>query len=180
MAIVTSAIGSNVPAFLDLIAFSEGTSSSRITKNDGYDVIVTGVAGPEIFTDYRSHPFVGPPVRTPKLIRAAGANPALSSTASGRYQLLGRYYSFYIVKLGLHDFTPLSQDLIAIEQIRERGALPYIVSGEIREAIGMCSSLWASMPKSSAGSAYAGQNAHSVDTLLAKFSALKLSATIQV
>ena len=44
-------------AFLDLIAYSEGTSTSSVTKNDGYDVIVTGVDGPSIFTDYSDHPF---------------------------------------------------------------------------------------------------------------------------
>jgi hypothetical protein len=37
---------------LDLLAWSEGTSTSPVTKADGYDVIVTGVDGPEVFTDY--------------------------------------------------------------------------------------------------------------------------------
>lgn len=48
--------GQNVVAFLDMIAFSEGTS--RIGSQDGYDVIVTGIDGkPETFTSYLNHPF---------------------------------------------------------------------------------------------------------------------------
>lgn len=50
--------GTNVVAFLDMLAWSEGTSTSPATKNQGYDVIVTGAdRAPEIFTDYSVHPF---------------------------------------------------------------------------------------------------------------------------
>ncbi len=41
---------SKLKNFLDLIAWSEGTNTSPLTKNDGYDVIVSGVTGPEGFT----------------------------------------------------------------------------------------------------------------------------------
>ena len=44
----------------------------------------------------------------------------IQSTAAGRYQLLRRYYDAYKKTLGLKDFSPLSQDLIALQQIRER------------------------------------------------------------
>ncbi|MCI4183671.1 lysozyme, partial [Dickeya dianthicola] len=48
----------NLQAFLDMLAFSEGTANHPLTRNRGYDVIVTGADGaPEIFTDYRDHPF---------------------------------------------------------------------------------------------------------------------------
>jgi len=46
-----------VRAFLDLIAEAEVTSTSAVTKNDGYDIIVNGVDEHEIFTDYSAHPF---------------------------------------------------------------------------------------------------------------------------
>ena len=40
-------------AFLDMLAWSEGTDNGRQkTRNHGYDVIVGG----ELFTDYSSHP----------------------------------------------------------------------------------------------------------------------------
>lgn len=39
----------NVAAFLDTLAFSEGTATHPLTRNNGYDVIVTGIDGkPEI------------------------------------------------------------------------------------------------------------------------------------
>lgn len=48
----------NIAAFLDMLAVSEGTANHPLTKNRGYDVIVTGLDGkPEIFTDYSDHPF---------------------------------------------------------------------------------------------------------------------------
>jgi hypothetical protein len=34
------------------------------------------------------------------------------------------------------DFSPTSQDQVALQQIKERGALPLIDSGQIRQAIG--------------------------------------------
>lgn len=50
--------GVNVVAFLDMLAWSEGTSTSPATKDRGYDVIVTGADRvPEVFTDYSVHPF---------------------------------------------------------------------------------------------------------------------------
>ena len=54
----------NIAAFLDMLAVSEGTANHPLTKNRGYDVIVTGLDGkPEIFTDYSDHPFAhGRPV----------------------------------------------------------------------------------------------------------------------
>lgn len=157
--IATSEAGLYVPQFLDLIGFSEGTSTSPITANDGYDVIVTGVSGPEVFTDYSHHPFSDG--RPPKLIRA---NPVLVSTASGRYQILSRYFSAYKLSLHLPDFSPLSQDKVAAQMIRERAALKPIEEGDIPTAIRLVSSIWASFP----GNAY-GQNPHSLDTLMAQW-----------
>jgi hypothetical protein len=55
-------------AFLDMLAWSEGTDNGRQkTRNHGYDVIVGG----ELFTDYSDHPR--------KLVTL---NPKLKSTAA--------------------------------------------------------------------------------------------------
>ena len=43
------------------------------------------------------------------------------------------------------DFSPKSQDAVA-QQIKERGALPMIDRGDIRQAIDRCSNIWASLP----------------------------------
>lgn len=143
--------GVNVVAFLDMLAWSEGTDNGRQpTKDRGYDVIVGG----KLFTSYADHPRVL--VDLPKL--------GIQSTAAGRYQLLRRYYDAYRKSLGLKDFSPLSQDLIALQQIRERRTLPLIQAGRIPEAIGAARNIWASLP----GAGY-GQFEHKLDSLLAAY-----------
>ena len=70
------ALNSQRKAFLDMVAWSEGTDNGRQpTRNHGYDVIVGG----ELFTDYSDHPR--------KLVTL---NPKLKSTAAGRYQCSGQ------------------------------------------------------------------------------------------
>lgn len=145
--------------YLNLIAFSEGTSTSSLTQNKGYDVIVTGVDGPEIFTDYSDHPFADRPA---KVIRTS---PLLQSTAAGRYQLLYRYWKVYKVQLGLADYGPVSQDAVALQQMKEKHAIEMVLAGNIEGAIQACSNIWASFP----GNSY-GQGGHSMDVLLAKYS----------
>ena len=60
------------------------------------------------------------------------------------------------------DFSPKSQDAVALQQIKERGALPMIDRGDIRQAIDRCSNIWASLP----GAGY-GQFEHKADSLIA-------------
>lgn len=137
-------------AFLDMLAWSEGTDKpGQPTKNHGYDVIVGG----ELFSDYSDHPR--------KLVTL---NPKLKSTAAGRYQLLSRWWDAYRKQLGLKDFSPASQDAVALQQIKERHALELIDAGDIRQAIDRCSNIWASLP----GAGY-GQFEHKADSLIAKF-----------
>lgn len=153
MAVITpqQAGGKNVCAFLDMIAYSEGTDCGRYpTNNHGYDVIV----GHTLFTDYSDHP--RKLVSLPKL--------GIKSTAAGRYQLLSRYYDAYKKQLGLKDFSPLSQDLIAIQQIRERRALPLIQAGQFEQAVRQVRNIWASLP----GAGY-GQHEQKIANLLTAY-----------
>ena len=144
------ALNAQRKAFLDMLAWSEGTDKpGQPTKNHGYDVIVGG----SLFTSYADHPR--------KLITL---NPRLKSTAAGRYQLLSRYWDAYRSQLGLRDFSPASQDAVALQQIKERRALQLIDEGYIRQAIDRCSNIWASLP----GAGY-GQHEHKVENLLKKF-----------
>ena len=53
---------------------------------------------------------------------------------------------------------------MALQQIKERGALPMIDRGDIRQAIDRCSNIWASLP----GAGY-GQFIWAADSLIAKF-----------
>ena len=66
-------------------------------------------------------------------------------------------------QLGLKDFSPKSQDAVALQQIKAwRFAM--IDRGDIRQAIDRCSNIWASLP----GAGY-GQFEHKADSLIAKF-----------
>lgn len=144
------AINPQRKAFLDMLAWSEGTDKpGQPTKNHGYDVIVGGA----LFSDYSDHPR--------KLVTL---KPKLKSTAAGRYQLLSRWWDAYRKQLGLKDFSPASQDAVALQQIKERRALELIDAGDIRQAIDRCSNIWASLP----GAGY-GQFEHKADNLIAKF-----------
>ena len=136
----------NLQAFLDMIAVSEGTAGKG---DNGYNVIVGGA----LFESYDDHPR--------KLV---WLRPGLASTAAGRYQLLKRYYDAYKKQLNLPNFSPLSQDLIAIQQIRERGALEYIEKGYINVAIDKVKNIWASLP----GAGY-GQHENKLDKLITAY-----------
>ena len=136
-------------AFLDMLVWSEGTDNGRQkTRNHGYDVIV----GRAIYS-YSDHPR--------KLVTL---NPKLKSTGAGRYQLLSRWWDAYRKQQPERDFSPKDQDAVALQQIEERGALPMIDRGDIRQAIDRCSNIWASLP----GAGY-GQFEHKADSLIAKF-----------
>lgn len=148
-------ISPTLTAFLSLIAWSEGAD---------YDTIVSGVNGPATFTDFSDHPFAPQFNRPPVIVRRS---PLLESTAAGRYQLLYRWWAPYKASLRLTDYSPASQDAVAIEQMKERGAIALIGTGDIEGAITACSNIWASFP----GNDYA-QGGHSMDALLAKFAEL--------
>ncbi len=152
----------NLDCFLDLIAWSEGTSISPATKCNGYDVIVTGSDGKhEIFDDFSDHPFATG--RAAKIINSNG----LKSTASGRYQFLIKDWKHYKNLLKLPDFSARSQDQWAIQLIYERRAKLIIQEGFIARAINYCSNIWASFP----GGGY-GQKCHPLNILIDKFSEL--------
>ena len=146
-------MNANRAAFLDMIGVSEGTSTNRITRNHGYDVIVSGISGPEVFTDYSDHPFMR---RAPKAVNSTG----LCSTASGKFQIMIHDWPHYRAQLGLPDFSPASQELMAVQLIRERGALPLIDGGSFDLAVARCANLWASFT----GATY-GQATHQIGFL---------------
>jgi len=137
----------NQKAFLDMIAFSEGTP--KYGNKRGYNVIVGG----SLFTDYADHPR--------QLVQV---NARLRSTAAGRYQLLARYFDAYKTQLHLPDFSPDSQDAIALQQIRECHAIEDVDAGNFDEAVSKCAHIWASLP----GAGY-GQHENSLAALRSAF-----------
>lgn len=142
-------VSKNLQAFLDMIGWSEGTTRIKGSDN-GYNVIVGGT----LFHSYADHP--RKLVDLPKL--------GIKSTAAGRYQQLSRYWDVYRKQLNLKDFSPASQDAVAIQVIKERKALQDIESGNIASAISKCANIWASFP----GAGY-GQFEHKVEPLLAQY-----------
>jgi len=143
--------GKNRVAFLDAIAFSEIGASLLSKSDDGYNVLVGALPSkPLLFPSYASHPNI--------------LNTRCNSTAAGRYQLLFRYFKPYASLLGLKDFRPLSQDRIALQQIKERKAIPLIDAGHFEDAVHACSNIWASFP----GNSY-GQHQNEIEHLKAAY-----------
>lgn len=130
-----------------MIAVSEGTES---IGDRGYNCIVGSTShNPILFASYADHPRLRIHLR-----------PDLVSTAAGRYQILERYYDAYKFQLDLKDFSPPSQDAIALQMIRERNALGDIEAGHFDAAVAKCCNLWASLP----GNTY-GQHQNALVTL---------------
>lgn len=124
---------SNLDAFLTMIACSEGTEP---IGDHGYNCLVTSTPqNPKLFDSYADHPR-----------RSLEIRPGLYSSAAGRYQILARFYDAYKTQLKLPDFSPRSQDLIAIQMIRECDALIEVMAGDIADAVAKCASRWASLP----------------------------------
>lgn len=146
----------NVKAFLDMIAWSELGPEILAESSDGYNVLVGSLPGKvKLFHDYSDHPRI--------LVKI---NDSLSSTAAGRYQILKRTFDFYKKQFHLPDFSRFSQDVIAIQLIKECGALDDITSGNIYSAIHKCRSRWASLP----GAGY-GQHEQRIEPLISAYRA---------
>lgn len=124
----------NRTAFLDMLAFSEGTSACG--HNNGYDVIVGST--PTLMR--RMDSFDDHPRVTMQL------NSKLWSSAAGRYQITAPTWAVLKLRLKLPDFSPDSQDKAALELIREKGAIVMIDAGKITDAIIACAPIWASFP----------------------------------
>ena len=120
----------NLKAFLDMIAWSEGTAA--IPGSDGGYMVMVGStpSHPVLFHSYSDHP------RT--------LNSRLNSTAAGRYQIIARNFDVYKRTLNLPDFGPDSQDKIALQLIKECKATQTVLDGDIETAIFQCRSRWAS------------------------------------
>jgi muramidase (phage lysozyme) len=116
----------NVAAFLKAIAEAEG---------GGYDFKYGAVKGkrndPWRFSDYSTHPGPGVGGRT---------------TAAGMYQITVDTWRNHGSKMGLADFSPKTQDLLAVEILRSKDVIEKIKAGDIADAIGPASTIWAALP----------------------------------
>lgn len=121
----TGSQSANVKAFLMMIRQCEGTAGAN-----GYKTMFGG----KLFTDTSKHPNVCVPYKN------------TCSTAAGAYQFLYGTWRTLAVRLALPDFGQQSQDLAAIELIREKDALEDVQAGRVDAAINKVRKIWASLP----------------------------------
>jgi muramidase (phage lysozyme) len=117
----------NVQAFLKAIAEAEGGE---------YDFKYGAVKGkrkdPWRFTDYSTHP---------------GAGCDGVTTAAGMYQInKATWQDHGDGRMGLTDFAPETQDLIAVSILRGLGVLDKIKDGDIESGLSQASKPWAALP----------------------------------
>lgn len=119
-----------VKAFLDTIAWAEtGTVAKK-----GYHILVFNGK----FSNFSKHP---------KIKQCASINRRIvCSTAAGRYQVMDFNWDSLKYKLKLKDFSPVSQDKIALYFIIQKGAIADVKFGKFEIAICKVGSIWASLP----------------------------------
>lgn len=118
---------SNVIAFLKTIAWAEGGGydfkfgAHKDRKNDRWR-----------FTDNSTHPGAGIDGRT---------------TAAGMYQITQETWKEKgITAMGLSDFTPSTQDLIAVEILRSIGAIDYLEHDDFDACLKKAAMKWNALP----------------------------------
>ena len=109
------------------------------------------------FLGFDKHPKIAVPINLP-------GYEGKKSTAAGAYQINWPTYTDFAPGLGITDFSPASQDAIALAIVKRTGAYDALIAGDIESAFRLASSRWASLPGSTAG-----QNPKSVDTVLSWF-----------
>lgn len=125
----------NVQAALTVISKAEGTFGQG---DNGYNVSFGGAT----FDDYSTHPNM-----QKGFTETTGRKN--TSGAAGKFQIIKPTYDALTKQLGTGgDFSPETQDLMAIELLRQRGALDKIMSGDIAGGLDRVNSVWASLPGS--------------------------------
>jgi muramidase (phage lysozyme) len=153
MNVTDAVMNPNVRAFLMAIRHSEGTSGPN-----GYRTVFGG----GLFTDMSDHPVTTGEWKGAKLSDAhclgAGYSPGCITTAAGAYQFIRPTWRNLKVLLQLPDFSPESQDIAAVELIRQKGALDDVINGNIIAALNKTKSVWASLPGATYGQPTASLN----------------------
>jgi muramidase (phage lysozyme) len=138
-------------AFLEMLKWAEIGEDLLEISDDGYNVLVGSTAShPLLFKSYSDHPRV--------------YNAIFNSTAAGAFQIIRRTFNDYSKLLNLHDFTPASQEAIALQLLKERHALNAIEQGWVDYAVRLASPVWASLPYSGAS-----QPKHAIGDLICVF-----------
>ena len=116
----------NVAAFLKAIAEAEGG-----VYDSKYGALKGRRDDPWRFTDISTHPGPGIDGKT---------------TAAGMYQITRPTWEHHDGKLGLDDFSPRTQDLIAVEILRSLGVIDLVRAGRIAAVMPKVARTWAALP----------------------------------
>ena len=120
----------NVLAYLDTIADAEGAVHGYRTEFGGGEL-----------ADLSKHP---------NKLRAFTTTTGQKSktSAAGRYQINKATYEDFAPELGITDFAPVSQDLIALAIMEREGVLDDVAEGRFEQATAGLGNRWASLPSS--------------------------------
>lgn len=116
----------NVRAFLRVIREGESSQDDATAYRMLY--------GGGFFASFDNHPH--------QVVTANG----ISSSAAGAYQILQKTHAGLVAKYGFTDFTPATQDEMAVALIAGRGALQDLLRGDLSEVLDKTSWEWASLP----------------------------------
>ena len=145
-----------VRAYLDTIAYTEGYLNGRPTEYNSREG--DGFAGRRLLFDgYDHYPQTGG-------IIFNGA----PQSAAGRYQITKDTYGEYRDRLGLVGYSPQVQDVMAVQMLRDNGAIGRLMSGDVAGAVDASSGRWVSMPRYVGGQwrpRYDGQKAVPIDAI---------------
>ena len=125
----------NIKAFLMVIRHCEGTAAE-----DGYEYLFGCTARNKItFNDFKTHPN-----RRVNYTNKAGVK--LISTAAGAYQILYPTWKGLCAQLGVSDFSPATQDLMAVALLSGVNCVQRIMDGDWEYGIERARNIWASLP----------------------------------
>jgi muramidase (phage lysozyme) len=126
-----------------MVSYSEGTDKAPnpYAVTFGYKYVISDFSDHPYPKYWKGEPldFLGPTYT------------GLISTAAGKYQITKHTFEALQGALNLPDFGPQSQDRAATLLIQQKKALDLVNAGQIADAIGLCSGVWASLPGSASG-----------------------------
>ena len=129
----------NARDYLNMLAASEGTATQG---NNGYNIMFRG----GMFNDYSAHPN-----QRHEYIDKQGRKGV--STAAGRYQFLKGTYDGVAKQLGITDFSPESQDKVAIALMLQKG-VDFNDGADLASNVGRINNVWTSLAGSTLGAQY--------------------------
>lgn len=132
----------NAKDYLNMLAESEGTASQG---DNGYNIMFRGGK----IADYKAHPN-----QRHEYIDKQGRKGV--STAAGRYQFIHSTYEETAKKLGITDFSPESQDKVAIALMLERG-VDFNDGADLATNVNKINNTWTSLTGSTVGAKYHSQ-----------------------